>query len=161
MNVTVDLQNDCPQHWVPDAADMALWINSANQAIDRQSVQGKQMNVSVRVVCEQDSAALNSEYRGKDYPTNVLSFASELPESMSELIDYTPLGDIAICAPIVEAEAQQQGKILVAHWAHLLTHGFLHLSGYEHDEESDAQTMEALEIDVLHRLGFPDPYLIN
>jgi probable rRNA maturation factor len=158
MNVTVDIENDCLNHWVPEAADVEYWINSAHDAIDSEI---DHANVSVRVVTEQDSASLNKQYRDKDYATNVLSFTCELPASTIAALDNAPLGDIAICAPVVEIEAKQQGKSLSAHWAHLLTHGFLHLSGYEHDDKASAEIMESAEIAILSKLGFPNPYLTN
>jgi len=158
MNVTIDIENDCQQHWIPEIADMELWINSASDAIGSTM---KQANVSVRVVTEQDSASLNRQYRDKDYATNVLSFTCELPAAAIAALDTAPLGDIAICAPVVEIEAIQQGKTLTAHWAHLLTHGFLHLSGYEHDDKASAEIMESAEIAILSKLGFPNPYLTN
>ncbi|MBL4819550.1 MAG: rRNA maturation RNase YbeY [Gammaproteobacteria bacterium] len=158
MNVTVDLEHDCPGHWAPAAEDIALWFNSANESIARDM---PEISVSVKVISEQDSARLNKQYRGKDKPTNVLSFTSELPPDMTDILKFIPLGDIAICAPVVEAEARQQGKALNAHWAHLLTHGFLHLSGYQHDSKSSTEEMESLEIAILDTLGFPNPYIIN
>jgi len=158
MNVTVDIANDCPNHWVPEAADMEFWINSACQAIDPVIEHG---NVSVRIVSEQDSATLNKHYRDRDYPTNVLSFTCELPASTAAVLEVSLLGDIAICASVVEIEARQQGKNLDAHWAHLLTHGFLHLNGYNHDDETSADKMETVEIAILSKLGFPNPYLTN
>lgn len=158
MNVTVDIANDCPNHWVPETAEMELWINSASEAISANAIHG---NVSVRVVSEQDSVTLNKQYRDKDYPTNVLSFACEIPASTFAMLKVSPLGDIAICASVVEIEAKQQGKNLNAHWAHLLTHGFLHLNGYAHDDEASAEKMESMEIAILSKLGFPDPYQTN
>ena len=156
MNVTVDIENDCPHHWVPDSKEMEFWINSANEVIVPKA---EQVNVSVRVVSEKHSASLNNQYRDKDYPTNVLSFPCELPASTIAELDAAPIGDIAICAQIVENEAKQQHKSLDAHWAHLLTHGFLHLNGYEHDDDVSAEEMESVEISILSKLGFPNPYL--
>jgi probable rRNA maturation factor len=158
MNVTIDFENDCQQHWIPEIADVELWINSAYDAIKSKS---EHANVSVRVVSEQDSASLNKQYRDKNHATNVLSFTCELPATAIAALDEAPLGDIAICAPVVETEAKQQGKTLAAHWAHLLTHGFLHLNGYEHDDEASAEKMESIEIAILSKLGFPNPYLTN
>ena len=158
MNVTVDISNDCLNHWVPEITDMEFWINSAHDTIESNI---EQANVSVRVVTKQDSALLNKKYRDKDYATNVLSFNCELPASTVAELDVAPLGDIAICAPVVEIEAKQQGKSLNAHWAHLLTHGFLHLNGYEHYDKASAEIMESTEIAILSKLGFPNPYLTN
>ena len=100
---------------------------------------------------------LNARYRGKDKPTNVLSFpASPLPAAPSA--PAQPLGDLVICPPVLRAEAREQGKSLRAHWAHLVVHGALHLLGYDHERDADARRMERREIAVLRRLGFPNPY---
>jgi probable rRNA maturation factor len=98
---------------------------------------------------------LNSNWRGIDKPTNVLSFpAADLPVHAPE----RPLGDLVICPDVLRAEAHEQGKSLRAHWAHLVVHGTLHLVGYDHENPSDANRMERREIAVLRRLGFPNPY---
>ena len=107
--------------------------------------------IAVRIVGEAEGRALNAQYRHKDYATNVLTF------------DYTrePVvsADLVLCAPVVEREANEQGKPLVAHYAHLLVHGALHAQCYDHETgERDALEMEALEILLLGALGFPDPY---
>lgn len=108
----------------------------------------------LRIVGEGESGELNECYRGRSGPTNVLSFVFEQPE----LLDPPLLGDIVVCAPLVEREAAEQGKTVQAHWAHLLVHGVLHLIGYDHEEESEALIMEGLEREILAGLGFPDPY---
>lgn len=158
MNVTVELDGDCPPHWVPERADMERWLNAAGALL---APPCGDCSVGIRVVDEADGAALNRQYRGQDYPTNVLSFASALPPAISELLEPRPLGDIAICAPVLEKEAASQGKQLAAHWAHLLTHGFLHLNGYDHATQTQAARMEALEKAALEQLGFADPYLVD
>ena len=110
--------------------------------------------LSVRIVDEQESAALNQQYRGKAGATNVLSFPFDAvtPEPLPIL------GDLVICAPVVIREAQQQNKPAEAHWAHMCVHGVLHLLGYDHAGDSDAQVMEALETAILLDMGFPAPY---
>jgi probable rRNA maturation factor len=108
----------------------------------------------IRIVDEAEGRALNSRYRGKDYPTNVLSFPSDLPEE----VDSALLGDLVICAPVVSGEAAEQGKALAAHWAHMVVHGMLHLLGYDHRTEEEAERMEGVEVRILNRLGFADPY---
>lgn len=110
--------------------------------------------LSVRIVDEEESRQFNHQYRGKDKPTNVLSFPAELPEDL----DLPLLGDLVICAPVVAQEAQQQHKALLAHWAHMVVHGTLHLLGYDHIEDSDAEIMESLETQLLAGLGIADPY---
>ena len=97
---------------------------------------------------------LNSQYRHKAYPTNVLSFPFDMPD-----IEETPfLGDIVICASVVNEEAIEQNKLPEAHWAHMVVHGTLHLLGYDHETEADANIMEPEETHILHRLGFANPY---
>ena len=107
----------------------------------------------------EESQALNREYRGKDKPTNVLSFPSELPEEVLDSLPREPLGDIIICVPVVFAEAAEQGKAARDHWAHLTVHGVLHLLGFDHIEDDEAEEMEGLEIRVLAGLGIANPYL--
>ena len=109
--------------------------------------------VTIRIVDAQEALALNSTYRGKDYATNVLTFPlTEMPHLM---------GDIIICAPVVVAEAAAQNKSLEAHFSHLTVHGVLHLHGYDHETEPQAELMESLEITILQKLGYANPYLIT
>jgi probable rRNA maturation factor len=109
--------------------------------------------VTVRIVDAQEALELNSTYRGKDYPTNVLTFPlTEEPHLM---------GDIIICAPVVVDEAKAQNITLEAHFAHLTVHGILHLHGYDHETEPQAELMEAIEIQILAKLGYANPYLIT
>lgn len=108
----------------------------------------------IKIVDAQESQSLNAQYRGKDKPTNVLSFPSELPE----FVESQHLGDLAICADVVVSEAQEQGKKDSHHWAHLTIHGCLHLLGYDHIEADDAAEMEALEIELLAGQAIPNPY---
>ena len=108
--------------------------------------------VTIRIADAQEALELNSQYRGKDYATNVLTFPlSEIPHL---------LGDIIICAPVVAAEAAAQNKSLEAHFAHLTVHGVLHLHGYDHETEPQAELMESLEITILQKLGYANPYLV-
>jgi probable rRNA maturation factor len=110
--------------------------------------------LGVRVVGRTESRRLNARYRGRDKPTNVLSFpAVELPVG-----PIRPLGDLVICPDVLRAEAREQHKSLRAHWAHLVVHGALHLVGYDHEVPADASRMERREVTVLRRLGFPNPY---
>nr|WP_275099954.1 rRNA maturation RNase YbeY [Sedimenticola hydrogenitrophicus] len=111
----------------------------------------------VRIVDREESRQLNREYRGKDSPTNVLSFPFEAPAVVANDL----LGDLVICAPLVAEEAAEQGKPLEAHWAHLLVHGVLHLLGFDHINDPEAETMEGLEVEILESLGYSDPYQIE
>nr|WP_321529407.1 rRNA maturation RNase YbeY [Sedimenticola selenatireducens] len=113
-----------------------------------------QAELVVRIVDREESRQLNREYRGKDKPTNVLSFPFEAPA----VVESDLLGDLVICAPVVTEEALAQDKLPQAHWAHLLVHGVLHLLGFDHINEQEAEVMEGLEVEILESLGFPDPY---
>jgi probable rRNA maturation factor len=111
-------------------------------------------SLTIKIVDEEEMILLNRTYRHKEKSTNVLSFPCQLPDFLKGDI----LGDIAICAPVVQREAALQNKNLQFHWAHLIVHGILHLLGYDHENESDAVVMENLEKILLEELGFPDPY---
>ena len=111
--------------------------------------------LTIRLVDETEGRELNNTWRHKDYPTNVLSFPADVPEG---LLDIPLLGDLVICVPVVEREAAEQGKSLEAHWAHLVIHGCLHLLGYDHIDDAEAEEMESLEQNLLAKLGHPDPY---
>jgi probable rRNA maturation factor len=126
---------------VPAEADFSKWVRAA---------MGEDARITLRIVGELEGRALNRDFRGKDYATNVLTF----------VLDEGPprTGDLALCAPVVSSEARRQGKSVMAHYAHLTVHGVLHLQGYEHEREPDAVEMEKLETRILRRLGFPDPY---
>ena len=113
--------------------------------------------VTIRIVDEAESQQLNFDYREKDKPTNVLSFPFQCPPG----IELPLLGDLVICAQVVAREAAEQGKTLQAHWAHMVVHGSLHLLDFDHINEDDAEEMEAEEIQILHDLGFSNPYLID
>lgn len=131
---------------VPDEAAFRHWAEIAAPEY--------QAGVSIRIVDEAESAGLNETYRHKAGSTNVLSFPCEVPEGVPN--DW--LGDLVICATVVEREALEQAKSPAAHWAHMVVHGLLHLQGYDHIETSEAEAMESLEIAMLARLGFPNPY---
>lgn len=110
--------------------------------------------LTIRIVDSEESQHLNSEYRGKDKPTNVLSFPFEVPEG----VELDLLGDLVICKSVVEQEAKEQNKPLQAHWAHMVIHGSLHLLGYDHINDDEADEMENLETEIMQQLGFTDPY---
>ena len=115
--------------------------------------------VTLRIVDKHEITELNSTYRKKNKPTNVLSFPFEMPEGLGDEIPAI-LGDIVICADVVQEEAETQHKTLDAHWAHMVVHGILHLLGYDHENDQDAEVMESEEIHILKTLGFDDPYAI-
>lgn len=144
----IDLQLASNAPSIPSAEDFEQWAQAA-VAGHRQ-----QAELSIRVVDISESQQLNHQYRQKDKPTNVLSFPTDLPEELNIPL----LGDLVICAPVVEREASEQNKPLQAHWAHMLVHGTLHLLGYDHIDDAQAEVMEALETDILTNLGFPPPY---
>lgn len=149
MKLTVDIQTASLEP-VPAGADLRRWITTALAGRTTQ----QQVEISVRLVDTEEMAQLNTGYRGKEGPTNVLSFPADLPPELGLPL----LGDIVICAPVVAAEAAQQGKSATAHWAHMTVHGTLHLLGYDHIEEEDAQIMEALESAILRQLDYSCPY---
>jgi probable rRNA maturation factor len=145
LDVQIDYADDLAD--VPSGEDITLWAQAAYQT-------GGSAQVSIRLVDEQESQALNFQYRHKNRPTNVLSFPMHV--ELGEQLEL--LGDLAICAPVVNREAKEQGKTRSAHWAHMLVHGMLHLQGYDHEEAGQAKDMERLEIEVLKKLGFANPY---
>ena len=118
--------------------------------------------ISFRLVDEDESRRLNAQYRRQDKATNVLSFPAEsdanLKRLLSEAGEHVPLGDLVICVPVVLREAEEQGKSVQQHWAHMVIHGALHLVGYDHQVDEDADIMEARERRIMENLGFPDPY---
>lgn len=143
--VSVEIQR-ATRRRIPPRASFERWARAALNA--------QRAELAIRVVDDDESAALNRKYRKKSGPTNVLSFPSD---ALAKRATRT-LGDLVICAPCVAREARAQHKTQTAHWAHLTVHGTLHLRGYDHENDSDARAMEALEKKILKRLGFPDPY---
>jgi probable rRNA maturation factor len=155
--VVVTVQNVVGGPHVPAAAQLKKWARSALS----DDVRGE---LTVRIVDEAESAALNSRFRRKRGATNVLSFPAESaapPNVAATAVGLLPFGDVVICAPVVEREAREQGKPLAAHWAHMVVHGALHLQGYDHEKPWDAAVMEGRERALLAKLGFPDPYSIK
>jgi len=145
--LTVDVQRAIETPGVPEDVEFERWAGAA-------WLGESPSEVTIRIVASDESADLNSQYRGKSGPTNVLSFPFEAPAGIT-----VPLaGDLIICAPVVEKEAVEQRKTLIEHWAHMVVHGMLHLQGYDHIEDNDAEVMEALEIRLLAQLGFSNPY---
>ena len=138
----------------PDSSLIEAWVQAA---LEQVSLPASELDVAVLLVDEDAMRRLNRDYRGKDKPTNVLSFPggeiAGLPDD-----EPTQLGDIVFCPAVVEAEAGAQGKPQSFHWAHLCVHGALHLAGYDHVNDEDARAMEGLEVEILRELGIPDPY---
>lgn len=145
---TIDLQIATADDNVPSEQQFLSWVRAALPQSQRHS------ELTIRLVAEQESQQLNGQYRGKHSPTNVLSFPSDLPEEL----EIPFLGDLVICVAVVEQEALQQNKDLNAHWAHMVIHGTLHLLGYDHIEDEEAEAMENLEIAILKGLDITNPY---
>lgn len=144
---------------LPGVEALSRWV-AATLAAAHARVTGqpgaKAPELTIRLVDDAESQALNRDYRGKDRPTNVLSFPFEAPPG----IDLPLLGDLVISHPVMRREARQQRKPLIDHYAHLVIHGTLHLLGYDHIDEAEAEIMEALERAVLDGFGIPDPYAL-
>tara|TARA_B100000780_G_C20904751_1_gene360103 strand:- start:44 stop:493 length:450 start_codon:yes stop_codon:yes gene_type:complete len=142
-NISLKIQDTLNRTKIIKAKDCKLWLS---EIVTQKSF------ITIRLVSENDSAELNKKYRKIDKPTNVLSF----------LIDDSPLtGDLILCHPIIKEEARDQNKDIISHYAHLVIHGYLHLLGYDHENDKEAKKMEAKEIGVLSKHGFPNPYTSN
>ncbi|GIU29202.1 rRNA maturation RNase YbeY [Shewanella sp. MBTL60-007] len=146
--IDLDLQIAVEGFELPSQVDFELWVKTALR--DTMS----EAELTIRIVDVEESQELNSTYRGKDKPTNVLSFPFEAPPG----IELPLLGDLVICAAVVKQEAIDQNKPLIAHWAHMVVHGCLHLLGYDHIDDSEAEEMESLETQLIESLGYTNPY---
>jgi len=154
--ITIDMQIASEHKELPNQQQLTLWAQTALQGLKDQA------ELSIRIVDESESQQLNLEYRGKDKPTNVLSFPFEVPEALVGLDEVGHLiGDLIVCAQVVTEEAKQQNKPLMHHWAHMVVHGCLHLLGYDHITDEEAQVMEDLERIILSKLDISDPYLLD
>ncbi len=130
---------------LPTRPQFRRWVTAALE---------REAEISLRLVDAEEGQMLNHDYRDKDYATNVLTFVfDEMPD-----VDLPLMGDIVLCAPVVEREAAEQGKALEAHYCHLTVHGVLHLQGYDHETDAEAEVMEAREREIVMKLGYPDPY---
>lgn len=149
MAITIELSvsNDVNESQLPSEENFQHWAQASYPGDD-------EVVTSLQIVSSDEMQKLNKDYRGKDKPTNVLSFPMELPEEVGINI----LGDLALCDEVIEAEARQQAKTSEAHWAHMIVHGMLHLQGYDHIEDDEAEVMEAKEIKIMKNLGFENPY---
>lgn len=157
LTLDLDLQVASEPSPLPQQNQVEQWILLVLETTQYQPTENLPVELTLRIVDAPESQQLNRQYRGKDKPTNVLSFPFEGPEG----IPLALLGDLVVCAPVVRSEAEQQHKSEQAHWAHMVVHGTLHLLGYDHIEEQDADIMEALEIRILDQLGFQDPYAVE
>ena len=146
--VHIDLINNSDSTQLPALSDLQSW---ATAAVDQRR---EEAEISLLIVDEAEGAELNLQWRNKSGPTNVLSFPSDLPAELGLPL----LGDLIICAPVVAREAREQKKSLNSHWAHMMVHGTLHLLGFDHIDDDQAEEMESLETDILARIGYPDPY---
>jgi probable rRNA maturation factor len=145
--LALDVSYAARRPWAPGSRLLAKWAAAALTS-------AKPAGLSIRVVGNAGSRTLNARYRGKDKPTNVLSFAGAGLAPDGRFF----LGELVICAPVVARESREQRKTLAAHWAHMTIHGVLHLQGFDHERPSEAKKMAAREIQILDRLGFSDPY---
>ncbi|HSG50830.1 MAG TPA: rRNA maturation RNase YbeY [Rheinheimera sp.] len=151
MSITLDLQLASTSTDLPSTEQFQQWLDAAILPFQAEA------EVTIRLVDNAESQQLNLTYRGKDYPTNVLSFPFQCPPG----VELPLLGDLVICAPVVAKEAAEQNKPLYAHWAHMVIHGSLHLLGFDHINDDDAEQMEAEEITILQQLGITNPYLLD
>ncbi len=154
IDVDVQVASECKT--LPNEELLSLWAKTALTNLKDSA------ELSIRLVDVEESQSLNLEYRGKDKPTNVLSFPFEMPAELIGLEEMGDLiGDLVICASVVEEEAVQQNKAPLHHWAHMVVHGCLHLLGYDHINDEEAEIMEDLERKILSQLDITDPYLIT
>jgi len=152
MSIELDLQLAVENEQdLPTEQDIQLWLDKTIPQFQ------KSAELTIRIVDTEESHQLNLEYRGKDKPTNVLSFPFEAPPG----IELDLLGDLIICRQVVEKEAEEQNKPLLAHWAHMVVHGSLHLLGYDHIEDDEAEEMESLETEIMQAMGYEDPYILE
>lgn len=165
MSIEVEVQNATDAENIPGMEQIQCWVEAALEG------RKETAELVVRIVDVEESAQLNQQYRGKQGATNVLSFLFKVPEMATELSsdsglsagsrlssEMSLLGDVVICAPVVEAQAREQGKELFAHWAHMVVHGCLHLIGLDHQVPKEADKMENMETKILKKLGYPAPY---
>lgn len=152
LELDVAVSYGLPRKGLPSAASFRKWVEAALHARVRQA------DIGIRIVDTEEGQHFNHHYRGKDYATNVLSFETERPEGLPDNVTLPLMGDLIICAPVVLREAAEQSKKPMDHFAHLTVHGTLHLLGWDHEDDKEAQAMEQLEREILSSLGISDPY---
>jgi len=150
MSTDVEVQYASEEPQLPSEAQIKNWVETSLQRYSQR------FSLCIRIVDSDESQNLNNQYRGKDKPTNVLSFSFDMPECVDAETEI--LGDLVVCASIVADEAKEQNKALFDHWAHMIVHGVLHLLGFDHIKDSEALEMEQLERDILAVLSIADPY---
>lgn len=153
MDIIVDVQNATEDEDVPDHPSLLLWCQAALATQDISHAE-----ICIRFIDKQESQTLNNTYRQQNKATNVLSFPSQIPNDINSTLSHPLLGDLAICTSIVIEEAKIQKKTTLAHWAHMVIHGSLHLLGFDHIQNNEAEVMETLEADILNSLGYSNPY---
>jgi len=160
MTIDVEVQYVSESENVPEEKQIQHWIESTLALLkeSEKRQEKERAEVVVRIVDREEGAQLNQQYRGKQGATNVLSFPFEMPDIVEESGGMDLLGDLVICAPVVEEQAREQGKELFAHWAHMVVHGCLHLIGYDHQDSIEAEEMESLETRILTEMGYSKPY---
>ena len=145
----IEIQTIFTSNGQPDQNQIQLWVDTTLEDLNEDT------EIVVRIVDEQESAYLNEQYRQKTGPTNILSFPADIPKH----VELSLLGDLVICAPVLEKEALTQNKTLADHWAHIIIHGVLHLVGYDHINDDEAKKMENKEITILNKLNIKNPYI--
>ncbi len=156
----VDIECHYADVTVPGNTELVRWVKQTIQFLNKTDLlENCSIELAIVIVEKTESQLLNAEYRQQDYPTNVLSFPFDTPDIFKQHQQTNILGDIVICAPVIELESQQQNKTFQQHWAHMVVHGVLHLLGYDHINSRDAQIMESLEIKILDQLGYQNPYM--
>jgi probable rRNA maturation factor len=153
IRLDVSVHYGLPRAGLPAAVSFRKWVAAALDSRIREA------DLAIRIVGTKEGRALNRHYRGKDYATNVLSFPAELPEGLPAGVRLPLLGDLVLCAPVIAKEAREQKKPLAAHYAHMTVHGALHLLGWDHEDDCDAECMEKLEREILADMDIADPYL--
>lgn len=148
----ITIQNTVAKALTPPNTLLKSWAKKTLENFDAAT------DITIRIVDTEEMTLLNQTYRNKSGPTNVLSFPLSFPEEIEANMELPIRGDIALCAEVINQQAKEQHKPTVAHWAHLVVHGVLHLLGYDHETPDEAQEMETSEIEILNLLGFANPY---